>query len=86
LLSSEANRIALAAQNFAKQEEERLKLQEALQCEQRRLENLRLSATSSKQHGDFVNETGSDSGEEVKFSRRGRSKLVKIEGDFLQVR
>jgi hypothetical protein len=80
--TTDADRIALAAQNFAKQAGERLKLQEALQCEHRRLEDLRFSATSSSHNvkKDDIDAFGSDSEEDVTFSKKGRSEMIKIEG------
>jgi hypothetical protein len=80
--ATDARHIALAAEKFSKQADERLKLQEALRCEQKRLENLRAAQTLSAMDGDSEDAVGSDSGEEVTFSRRGRSKLLNIEGQF----
>ena len=59
-------------------------MQQALKCEQMRLAELHAAATSSGKDGDCQDVIGSDSDEEVKFSRTGRSKLVKVEGQFPQ--
>ena len=83
-LITDTNRSAFAAEVFAKQAEERLTLQQALKCEQMRLAELHAPATSSGKDGDCLDVVVSDSEEEVKFSRTGRSKLVKVEGPFPQ--
>jgi hypothetical protein len=83
VFKTDANRIAFAAETFSKQASEKLKLQESLQFEKRRLEEFRVAATFSTQSGLSDDTIESDSGEEVTFSRRGRGKLLKIEGEFI---